>query len=387
MSAFHSFARWMRLGGFWAQRVHFYQDLAKAIEDAELLASFVDGELAIAQAPMTYDKAKIAGLRYMRNLIDAGYVAIDEVLILAMPAADAMGLRVVRDAQDKAAALRFLADNIVQQQAMSQVVRKALASPLLLVPIALVFAFVLSSFSIPIFEKAAPPEIWTGFAQWVRQAAHAVRYWGPWLLSGLALGLLWFVVWALPELTAPWRYRIERASSKQRKWLVLLGPLQPMLTIYRDVQCSRMLANLATLLQAGTGLHDALADLSVQASPWMRKHLQWVLEHLQMEPGDYVGAFSRGVLSTALLGRLSSKVRRDAGGEFSKVLIALGTTGQEQARQDVQKYAARANTALLGLSLSIVLFFYIGQLFIVFKVQEAHSPAHVMQRSMQQKAR
>ena len=387
MSALNELSKLAQHHSFWAVRVDFYRDLAQAVQDRELLRDFINGELQISLSPKTQDKDRAKALTAMQTRMQAGYNSIDEVLSGVMPASDAMGLAVVRDAKDRAAAIRTIANNIDQQGAMTKVVRLALASPALLLPVGFGFAYILSSYSIPAFEKAAPPEVWVGYAALVRDSAKLFAQWGFPAFVTACLVSFWFFGWGLSNLTSMWRYKAENARGWSKAGWLLLGPIQPLLSIYRDVQSSRMLANLAVYLQNGRGLQEALVDLSNSASPWMRKHILWVLEHLQVSPGDYVGAFSHGILSAPLLARLHSKVRRDAGQEFSKVLIDVGTAGQEKSRDDVKKAAARSNFILLLLTLGTVMFFYFGQSWIVFQIQEESSPTKVQMRALQKKER
>jgi len=370
---------------FWSHRVEFYRDLANAIEARELLRDFIDGEWRIASNPMTADKQKAAVLSYMRSLMENGLTSVEQVLERTMPAADAMGIAVVADAQDKAAALRFVADNVEQQSAMGKVVVSAVASPAILAPVALVFAFVMAGYVIPAFEKSAPPEVWVGFAALVRTVASVFTALAPIVLALLVSGLTWFALYGLAHINSTWRYSAESAVGWARLPWALLGPVRPMLTLYRDIQSARMLSNLATLLQAGRGLQDAITELSKHASPWMRKHLLWVLEHMQLNPGDNVAAFSHGILSGTLLARLHTKVRRDAGADFARVLVEIGTQGQEQARLDVKRYAQQLNVVLLVGVFAIILFFYGGQNYILFQIQEQMSPQNIQQRALRKR--
>ena len=375
------------LSPFWSKRADFYRDLANSTDDRELLRDFVEGEWRIATHPATADKNKAAVLGYMRQLMDSGVTSVEQVLERIMPNADAMSLSVVADAKDKAAALRFVADNVEQQKAMSAVVRSAITSPLILLPVAFVFAYVMAGSVIPAFEKGAPPEVWVGFAAFVRSTAYVFKVGAPVAALLLAGALAWFALFGLANITAQWRYRAESATGYARLGWMVFGPVRPVLAIYRDIQSARMLANLATLLQAGRGLQDALVDLSTHSSPWMRKHLHWVIEHMQLHPGEHAHAFGNGVLSGLLLARLHTKVRRDAGADFARVLVDLGTLGQEQTRVDVQRYAQQLNIVLLAGVFAVILFFYGGQNYILFQIQQQMTPQAIQQRALQKKQR
>ena len=386
MSAFGELRCYWRLGGFWRDRSEFYRDLAQALEDRELLRDFLLGELEISMAPTTRDQDRAAGLRQMIKLMEEGMTSIDELLRSTMPASDSMALSTLAfssASNAKQECLRQLADGIDRAKKMSATVRKALTPPAILLPIGFGFAYMLTTFSIPAFEKAAPPEVWVGFSELVRSAARIFSVWGPVAIAGVALLIGWLVMWGFANLTSSWRFACERSTGLLRLAWMLAGPIAPMLTLHRDIQSARMLANLATLLQAGRGLQDALSDLSDSASPWMRRHLEWILDHLQMMPGDYVGAFSHGVLSSPMLARLHTQVRRDVGQDFAKILVDIGTSGQAKAVQAVDAYATKLNAVILSLIFGLILFFYLGQSWITYQIQDANSPAKVQMRLLQ----
>jgi hypothetical protein len=375
--------RYLRLGRFWTKRTTFYRDMATSLTERELPKDFVEGELQIAMTPATADKARATGLAFMRSAMDAGDPTLHEVLVASMPASDNLALTTLKDARDRPAALHALANTIDEQIALNKMVRQALFSPTVLVPVGFAFAYILSTVSIPEFAKGAPEEVWTGFNSLVRDSANWMARWGLWFLAGLVASLVWLLVWALPNLTARWRYRAEAARGWSAAGWTLVFPGTPVLRMYRDVQAARMLGNLANLLQSGNLLNEALATLAHGAQPWMQGHLLRVLDHLQREPGDYVGAFGHGVLSPFLLARMHSMVRRDAGGQFDKVLIDLGTKGQIEARESIRIGAASMNAVLLVLTLGVIMFFYFGQARIAFAIEQANSPSAIAKRQMQ----
>ena len=378
-------ARASRLRGFWRRRTLFYRDLATALEERELPNDFVAGELAIALAPATQDAERAKGLGLMRDVMHSSDLNVHQVLLATMPRADAIALGTLRFAQSMPKALRELALNIEQQTEMTRMVRSALVSPMILLPVAYAFAYVLSSVSIPEFAKQAPPEVWTPFNAAVRSAAALFEQWGPWLALALVGLLLWVFTWALAHWCAAWRFAMENSQGWRRVAYLLAFPPQAVFALYRDIHGTRMLANLAHLMQSGMLLQDAVTTLMEGAQPWMRQHLAMVSEHLQLAPGDHVGAFSHGVLSPFLLSRMSSMVRRDAGGQFDKVLIQLGTTGMEEARQAVKARAVQINAALLVLTFGVITFFYAGQNSIAYAIQDANSPAAVMRRQAEKR--
>ena len=112
----------------------------------------------------------------------------------------------------------------------------------------------------------------------------------------------------------------------------------------------------------------------------MRSHLQQVLRHLQVAPTDYVPAFSRGLMSPALLASVASAVRNNP--RFDRILVELGTRENVHIQQHIAKTARRINTALVMASGALVLFLYLGQLSITQSMTAELSPTQKMLRKM-----
>jgi hypothetical protein len=372
--------RWWALRGFWSERADFYRAVSRSLDRKELLRDFVEGELRIALEPMTADKDRAAGLAYIRETMEQGSFTLADVLQAAMPDKDRMALGTLRHSRTPIDTLKHLAEAIDQQKELSKVLFNALFSPLVLVPIGFAFAYTLATVSFPLFVKSAPPEIWTGFNLVLKAISEGFATFGPYVFAALAIAMLWLFVWALPNLTSAWRFTAERAMGWQRVVWTLIFPAQPALRMYRDIAGTRMLTDLAYILQSGALLNEALETMAQDAQPWMQQHIVKILTHLRDFPGDYVGAFSHGVLSPFLLGRVHSQVRTDTRAQFDKVLIEVGARGQRDAREAIRKTSTKLNTILLALTLGTILFFYVGQGVVIKSIEDANSPAAVMKR-------
>lgn len=381
MSLLKDIKQWLNLGanGFWGGRADVYRDIARSIEGKELLRDFVEGELAIAMSKQTMNKVRAKGLLHMRGILDAGGASLADVLIQTMPKKDHMALGILRKSQSQEEALLNLAKNVDEQKAMTKLIIKSLISPLVLIPVGFVFAYVLATVAIPEFVKTAPPEVWTGFNWFVRVVAEAFDRFGLIVFAAISAFTAWILIWALPNLTADWRYRAEGATGTERIIWNLVFPFRPVLQMYRDIQGTRFLSDLSFLLKSGMLLQDALFTLIEDATPWMRKHLLLILDHLQKTPGDHIGAFSQGVLSQFIAGRLHSAVRRDSG-QFSNVLVDIGSKGQAEAQEALGRSASRFSSILLASTLGVIVFFYGGQGSIIKAIEEANSPSAVTRR-------
>lgn len=380
---FQSFKKWALLNGFWQKRTTFYRDLAQALQDKELPLDFIRGELTVATSPATSDKNRATGLMYLQNILTSADISLYQALVATMPSSDSLALSTLQHAKDVPLALRQLAENVDQQTEMTKMIRQALFSPMLLLPVAYVFAYVLSTVSIPEFAKAAPDEVWTPFNSFVKNSAEFFANYSTWLALLIVAGLVWVFTWALANFTQKWRFSMEKSRGYATlKWIIWF-PFQPIFYLYRDIQGTRMLGNLANLMQSGMILTDALKNLKQGAQPWMRQHLSMIEQHLQIKEGDHVGAFGHGILPVFILSRMSSMVRRDAGKEFNKILVDLGTQGMADAREAVKQTAAKINGILLATAFGVIAFFYVGQNLIAVAIQDANSPSAVMRRQVQ----
>lgn len=380
MTMFDHLRRWWKLRSFWGERADFYRLVARSLDRKELLRDFVEGELRIALSPITVDKPKAAGLAHIRETMERGSFTLADVLQAAMPAKDAMALGTLRQSRDQIATLHHLAEAIDQQGELNKVLFMALFTPLVLVPVGFAFAYTLATVSFPLFVQSAPPEIWTGFNLFLRRVSTGFAEFGPYVFAALGAALVWLFAWALPNLTAPWRYQAEKALGWKRFFWTLGFPAQPALRMYRDIAGTRMLTDLAYILQSGALLNEALETMAQDAQPWMRRHIATILDHLRVFPGDYVGAFSHGVLSPFLTGRIHSQVRVDARGRFDEVLIEVGARGQRDAREAIRHAATKLNLVLLVATLGTIMFFYGGQGVVIKSIEEANSPAAIMKR-------
>lgn len=375
-----AFLRYKLLRGFWKTRPVFYRDTATAIKSNEALPSYLEGEMQIARDPKTANPDRAKGFAYASEIQQNSDLSLGELLNALMPRADALALSALQKAKDIPKALNDLAKNIEQQQAMATVMRKALLTPTFIVGVAFAFAYIFATQVIPAFEKAAPEEVWLStYNNMVRQLAYFVNAYGLWAMGALLVALVWAFLWGLPNLTANWRYKMENSRGWHRALWVVIFPLQPLFSLYRDVQGTNMLGSLANLMQGGAEFRDALGVLSVNAQPWLRKHLAIITNHLDTSEGDYVGAFAHGVLPSFLLSRMGSLMRREAG-QLDKVLVQLGVLGADESRDQVEKSATAINGVLVALGLGVILFFYIGQGSIISSIREQNSPSALAKR-------
>lgn len=360
MNSFHKLWLNFTLNGFRSKREHFYEQLARAIENKEQVRTFLEEELKISRHKRTKDSSREAALKLMVRKLSLGEeYRMSQMLSVAMPDSDKLMLAALDDAKDKPATLRALADAIRQQKEARSVVLKAILPPLVLIPGVAGFSYVLATQSIPIIVKVAPPEVWTPFNQSVRDFAEIIAAHGGKIVIGVLATIIGFSM-MLPRWKGNLRTRLEQLPAGIGFVLFPVFPFLVPLSIYRDFQLSLMVTSLAVLLQSGGTLNNSLDTLRRNSSPWMRWHLKKVMAHLNVAPTDYIPAFSKGLVSPTLLARLATTIRNNP--QFDKILIQLGTEGGAEIRDEIAKTAKSLNAMIMIIAASLVVFLYVGQL-------------------------
>lgn len=367
------------LGGFRKNRTDFYKSLAKAIQNKEQLKTYLTEELKIARNKKTRNDSKaIAISMLIRRLASGEDFEFANLFKGIVPDTDRMMLSAVDSSQDKAKTLLALCQAINEQNASKKVIFGALFPPMILVPAVAVFCYVLSTQTIPIIVKIAPPEVWTPFNSAVRGFSEFISNNGLYLLLGVIASIIAYTR-ALPSVTGKIRDYIEGISIGKATMLMPVAPFVLPTIIYKDFQSAQMLAALAVLLQSGTTLKDALISIRKGSTPYMREHINRVLRHLDNSPTDYVNAFSRGILNRKILGRMASTIRTNS--KFEEVLIEIGTKGAEDVREELGRVAKQANFMIMFMAGITVVFLYVGQLSIGDAMNAALDPINMMKKN------
>lgn len=374
---------WFQLLDFHSSRVTFYRDWAKSMEAGELLANFLKAELEISSAKQTRDSSRAFALRQMLRRIHQGEETLPSQIVgLSMPANDRMMLAAGDSAgqKDLIQVLRDLCTALEEQTEAKKIIFKALLTPLVLLPGMVVFAYVLSSKSIPIIEKIAPPEVWTPFNNTVRVTANAIHHGGPYLALAIAAlgGLLWM---ALSRWTGRTRLKMERV----RPDIALLAtPVMPWLlplSMYRDFQAVMILSSMSVLLKSGKTLTESIELIATRGTPYIRFHMQRILNFIDEYPLEVSSAFSSGIMSPKVAARLATISRTN--NSYEEVLIEVGTTGAAEVRNQVQVTAIKINVILLGASALLMVFLYMGQMSITSTMKSEMDPTKIKQRKME----
>jgi type II secretory pathway component PulF len=349
----------LRLRDFQGKRIAFYEELAKSFESREQFKTFLVEELRIARDPKTSDSSRAYALATMyRHLAFGEGFRMSEIIGKVMPASDRLMLTALDHTRHKPETLRMLADSLRQQAEVTAIIRKAVLPPMILIPGIAAFCYVMSTISLPIMVKMAPPSVWTPFNQAVRSFCEWVAESGV-LSAFIAVAVVGLFSYALPRWNGILRSTCEQLSRAVGFMLLPVCPFLLPLSIYRDFKVSLLLSSLAVLLQSGLTLTEGLRALLPNATPWLRWHITRILISLQINPTEYVGAFSQGLIGPKLLARLSSSIRHNP--QFDRLIIKLGTTENAQVREEIASVARLLNLVILLALGGLIMFLYVGQ--------------------------
>lgn len=356
--------RWFELLDFRLKRAEFYRDLAEMYTRGESMLSFLEGELNNALITKQHSRAKALRILLRRYSSGVDSARLGMLLRGVMPERDAMMIAAVEHASvRKAQALQALAVATELQAQMRQAVIAQSFSPLLIAPVCLIMISVVSDVILSI-DRSTPvyvrDQVWTGFNGLAKQIADFSTTYGGTAVAALC-ALLALACWSLPRWTGRWRLHAD-------KW--------PIYSLYRDFQSGLLLSSLAMLLQTSATLRGSLEDMATRSNPVMRWHLARVLRSLDVEPSATLRAFGRGLLSPHLLARAATLQR--TAGQFSDVLVQLGTSEGNRVLARVKRAASAMNLVLIAVLGSLAAILGMASITVPGAFSSVMEPAQLM---------
>jgi type II secretory pathway component PulF len=358
-----AWSRRLALWRFRSLRAEFYRDFAEMYRRGEAMVSFLEGE--IENAHLTHDASRARALHIVLQRHQGGENAslVSWLLEGIAPRGDAMMLRAVDRAEDKAQALLALADAVDRQQQMRRLVVVQATLPAVTLPICMALIELLGQVILAVDRSTpayAQEALWDGLNGWARSLATFSDAWGGAIVLG-TMATIALVLWSLPRWRGGGRLRVE-------SW--------PVYGLYRDFQVGMLFCAMAVMLKTGETLQGSIEDLAQRSSAWMRWHLGRVLAALDENPTGTIDAFRRGLLSPHLLARAATLNR--ASPSFSDVLITLGTSEGARILYRVKKAAVIANLALVGLFASVATFMGVASMTVPGRFATLMEPSTLM---------
>ncbi|SEI14521.1 type II secretion system F family protein [Paraburkholderia hospita] len=321
-------------------REKFYGDIADAIRDKEPVAKF----LTIRRTRAIKQKDKIARLyQIFLDRLEQKGGSLSHMMSGIVPDSDLLVIASIEGRGDLDEGFRFLASTIKSQRAMKSEMVAALLVPGLVVSVCLGFVGMLSFFVIPVYVKIVPPEKWNTMGKSIYAVAYVARNYGALIL--LLCGVLaWWFKWSVSNWRGRRRVKVDNYIPYR---------------VFRDYQGAVFMVALASLMVSGETLVRSLEKLKRRGNPWLRWHINSILNRLLSK--TYGEAFATGIFGQELSNRLIDQSRRSS--DFNLVIKKMGVEGIEEAREEVKKSAKALNITLIFVLGSFVAYLLLGTLY------------------------
>lgn len=343
------------------RRTLFYRDMADAFKRKVSIRDFLQRE--VDNARLLKDETTLLFMKSLANRYASGNGAsLRELMYGIAPASDMMLLSAVDDATEgKAEALERAAEAVDFQIRSFKTLMISLATPAIALPLVGALCIITSEI-IASIARDAPPSVWVGFNGLVRLIAEFINaHWGK-VFLGIVAAVV-FIIWQLPRWTGPYRVKADNL---------------PGFSLYRDYNAAVVLSAMSMMIGSGKTMKQALEDLRLNATPWLRWHLQRVINSLDDNPTDYMAAFSRGLMPLSVRARLNSLL--DSSKSFDVALVALGTSEVKRLEGAVKVSAETVNWTLTGALVALAVVLSIGQMTIASALSNESDPVKLMQK-------
>ena len=352
--------RYLAIRSFLKNRETFYEELAEAIRDGEAIARFLSDRAQ--RAKVQKDPMGVLYRSWLRRMDQEGG-RMSHVLKGVAPQMDLLVISAIDGTENLAGGLEFLASTIRKQRRMKAILVSAVATPAVIVALAIVFMVVLSVMVVPVFLTIAPPEEWGTVGYGLYLASYAVTNFGI-LLGLLGAGLLSLMAWSVPNWSGPRRVKWDRYVPYR---------------VFRDYNAATFLVAVAMMLNAGESLHRTMEELKKRSNPWLRWHINRISRGLNRATRAYGEAFDTGLLAQPIANRLIDSSRRSA--KFADVVTRIGIDGMDKTCAEVEKSAKKLNVTLF-----IVMGVLVGTM-ILGTMRTGQELADAMQRSIAKQQR
>jgi type II secretory pathway component PulF len=161
------------------------------------------------------------------------------------------------------------------QTEIKSAVAKGLAYPIILVIVAFTVLYMFGFKVVPEFTKIVPAERFHGLAQVLISLSNFARNW-IFVTAGVVIGLVVALLASLSRWDGPLRTKLDRYAPYN---------------IYRVVIGSTWLIGLASMLEAGIRMEDAMQQLSDMADKWLKNRINGAMRGMRsgLSLGDALG--------------------------------------------------------------------------------------------------
>jgi type II secretory pathway component PulF len=216
-----------------------------------------------------------------------------------------------------------------------------LAYPLVMLTLGFAVLIMFSFKIIPEFSRVVSDEKWQGIARYMIDFANFSRDWILVIVAVVVALIVAFFV-SLPRWSEGWRIKVDT-------W--------PPYNIYRMLQGSTWMISFASLVAAGVRIENALQQMSIGTSPWMKARIDACLRGMRagLNPGDALHKSGYGFPDREIIDDLAVYARLSG---FDQALSIIGKEWITESVEQIQEMMK----VIFGISILIV------GLFIAFMV-------------------
>lgn len=154
---------------------------------------------------------------------------------------------------------------LIAKQRIGAAVKSALIYPAMLCLPLCYLLYIVANELVPSMARVSPPDTWTGAGYLLYAMSSAVTDFGLAFIC-LVLAIIVLAFFSLSRWTGGIRIAFDKL---------------PLYSLYRKVQGSTFLLNLAVMMRANISVHEALNILDGFSTPWMKERLQGALYGLR----------------------------------------------------------------------------------------------------------
>ena len=350
---------WARL--VWSfERADFYRDLADAMQRRVSIRDYLERAVSNATMLKKRETALIAS-KLLVKLSTGNSISISALFDGIAPKSDQILFKAVDGAGSKIViALLMCAESVEFRHKSLLNIAEKLSVPMLAIPIVGALS-VITSQIIAGIAKDTPASIWTGFNGLVRELAEFINDGGVGIAAGTAATVAIFI-YLLPNL----RGRIRLTLDKRLPF-----------SLYRDYNAAMVISSLSILIHSGRTMKEALEDLRGSSSPWLRWQINKIIMSIEVDPSNYMAAFSLGLMPLTVRARLASLL--DSNNSFVEALQLLGGKESAALQKRIVISAIGLRSIVLGAVIAVALVLSIGVMTIGSSLSNATDPSkHIL---------
>jgi type II secretory pathway component PulF len=265
---------------------------------------------------------------------------VSQALRTTIPQSEYVLLASAEETSSLAQGLEFVARSVDRIEEMRRVIVDALRIAIL--PVIMLFGIIygVDAFFFPSIEESLPRKSWPFVTKFVADVAHDV---------GSIVVVLSVLI---PALLALWSYLLPRLTGKMRR----LAELTVFFNKYRDYSCCLFLVNMQFLMDANLPPREALERILKSSSPYMRWHLNLMLDAIVTRGMEVGKALTSTGLFNASLTELMADYARWS--DWHTQIGDIAASALELVARDVKRMGPRIENAVkltLGSVVLIVL--------------------------------